>query len=116
MNREQMVAPLFPETARLQYDDLDSARMANASELLALASELFRSDIHIVQALTLVEADENSADAMKELRFNLVNDWSVLARVISELALIFRIDGDTAFERMIAAKREGLEEADMNGL
>ena len=116
-SREQAVVRLIDEQARLQYDEGDSQRIADATGLLTRDMIGLLDKAGQFHHVATKPIDEDTESEMKYARKELVEYWAFTQVALSKLAAIFRIDGQEAFDKMVEFLG-GSEDAslDMTGL
>jgi hypothetical protein len=113
--REELIKTVVGEDARVQYDDKDFERVEHVAELFGRSSAVMLEALASYLLAMKAPADENSADAMKGARHDLIYAWTTAQGTVSMISTCLRFDGDEAFNRAVASHRTG-EDADMNGL
>lgn len=114
-SRETMVMDLCTQDDRLQYDGKDEQRIAGVAAQFTQSAMLMIEALGAFSDAATAKVDENSTDIMKGARSDVVMAWAALQVVTSKIAGVLRIDGDTAFERILAvADNDG--EPDVSGL
>lgn len=113
-NREEILSKLMDDDARVQYDDKDGDRIyAIAASFAETGTALMENLARYKEALE-APVNENSADAMKEARYNLVYSWTMAQAAVSKIAWGLRIDGDDAFKTAVEATAAGDFEPDLS--
>lgn len=112
MNRERMLAEVCDETDQVQYDGNDEERIT------AICSSFTQAAVGMIEALgkyrdaMAAPLDENSADLMKEARYEVVYSVAMAQAATSKVAWALRIDADEAYKRVL----KDPEETDLSGL
>lgn len=114
-SREFKVMSLCNETDKVQYDGDDEQRIAGVAAMFTQVGILMIDALQKYTEATKLPVDENSADIMKAARADCVMAWGALQCATSKIAGTLRIDGDEAFERVLATATTG-EEPDVRGL
>lgn len=114
-SREAMLGAIAHEDQRVQYDGKDEDRIFKVAEALAEASVATLSSLGTYQDVLKQPVDENTADLMKEARYNTVYAFTIMQAAVSKMAWALRIDGDEAFSRAVEAFQKD-EEPELSGL
>lgn len=114
-SRETMVMDLCTQDDRLQYDGEDGKRIAGVAAQFTQSAMLMIEALGAFSDASKAPIDENSADLMKGARADVVIAWGALQAATSKIAGVMRIDGDTAFERLLTVAHSD-EEPDVSGL
>lgn len=101
-NRETMVMDLCTQDDRLQYDGDDERRIAGLAAQFTQVAMLMIEALGQFADAAVAPVDENSEDIMKGARSDAVMAWGALQVATSKIAGVLRIDGDEAFERILA--------------
>jgi hypothetical protein len=114
--REEAVASVADDSIRVQYDEGDYSRiMETVGTFTHHAVELINAAGEYGKELQS-EADEDSASRMEYARREVVEKWATAQLALSKVAFVFRIDGTTAYDRLIAALNIEGGAIDMRGL
>lgn len=115
LNREQRMMEICGENERLQYDGDDERRIAGLAATFTNVAMMMIEALGKFNDTAKLPVDENSADLMKEARGDAVLGWGALQVATSKIAGVLRIDGDEAFNRILAIAQTD-EEPDVAGL
>lgn len=113
--REDLVREIGNEENRVQYDGNDELRIQRTAGVMAEAVVLLIQALGDYTEAMKVDVDENTADAMKAARYDVVYAWAAVQAATSNVAFNLRIDGDEAFKRCVDATKAG-EEPDLSHL
>lgn len=114
-SREQMIKEVINEQDLVQYDGKDEARIAHVASLFTHAAMTHIEALGAYTDQLKAPVDDSSADLMKEARGNVVMSWGAVAAIVSKIAAVMRIDGDTAFQRVLDTAHTN-QEPDVAGL
>lgn len=114
--REEAVASVANDSHRVQYDGADADRIKDmAATLTHHAVELIESLGNYV-AETASDIDEDAEARMGYARRELIEKWATAQLALSKVAFVMRVDGQTAYDRLIAALNIEGGNIDMSGL
>jgi hypothetical protein len=114
--REEAVASVADDACRVQYDEGDPDRIKDmAATFTHHAVELIESLGNYVSETT-AEVDEDADSRMRYARRELIEKWATAQLAISKVAFVMRVDGQTAYDRLIAALNIEGGNIDMSGL
>jgi hypothetical protein len=114
--REEAVASIADDSCRVQYDEGDYERIKD------IAGTLTHHMVELIESLgayadeTRSEVDEDSESRMAYARRDLIEKWALSQLALSKVAFVIRTDGDTAFNRVVAALNIEGGNIDMRGL
>lgn len=114
--REEAATSLSEESQRVQYDEGDLNRVADA------AAALTTHVVELIEALgnyaneTTAEVSEDSEARMGYARRNTIEKWATAQLALSKVAFVLRIDGDAAYRRLVEALSTENGNIDMRGL
>lgn len=114
--REEAVASVADDSCRVQYDGKDYDRIKD------IAGTLTHHMVELIESLgayadeTVTEVDEDSDSRMGYARRDLIEKWSTAQLALSKIAFVIRADGQTAYERLVAALNIEDGVIDMSGL
>lgn len=114
-SRETRVMDLCTQDDRLQYDGNDKQRIAGVAGQFTNVAMLMIEALGAFAAAAEAPVDENSEDIMKGARADVVMAWGALQAATSKIAGVMRIDGDEAFERVLAVAHSD-DDPDVSGL
>jgi hypothetical protein len=103
-SREDLMAKLVPEEARVQYDDNreDTIKIYQATDLIEERLEGIEDDLE--DYLNAIHGDDSdAAENMRVVRARVVAQWAFLQMAVSKFARVLRIDGNEAYQRTITA-------------
>jgi hypothetical protein len=99
--REELIDKLAPTDDRLEYDEHDEAKIVETANRYTQTTVLLLEAIGKYVETMRLPIDENSADLMKEARYDVVYSWAVAQAAVSKIAWMMRIDGDEAYGRIM---------------
>ncbi len=99
--REQILAEHISEDHRVQYDSEDTARLESVADLLTNASMLLIEALAKYRDASIAEVNEDSADLMKQARYDLIFTWTMVQTAVSKVAWVTRFDGEEAYKRAV---------------
>lgn len=115
-SREEAVASVASDAERVQYDEGDADRIKDvAATFTHHAVELIES-LGAYSKETQAEIDEDSELRMGYARRDLIEKWATAQLALSKIAFVIRVDGNTAYDRLVAALNIEGGNIDMRGL
>jgi hypothetical protein len=114
-SREDRINDIHDAKERVQYDGDDTRRVTSALELFDEYADKLYDGLEEYISEIKSEVDEDSESRMRYARQQVVEKWAMMQAALSKVAWVLRIDGNTAYERMINSIRTE-EPLDMRGL
>lgn len=99
--RETMLSGICSDDHRVQYDGKDDPRIAD------IASGFTQAAVSMIESLGKyrdamgAELNEDSADSMKEARYDVIYAFAMAQAAVSKVAWGLRIDADEAYKRAL---------------
>jgi hypothetical protein len=114
-SREDRINDLHRDKERVQYDGDDIARVESVMDTFDEFAEGLYDALTTYSKELGAEVDEDSESQMRYARQNVVERWALAQGALSKVAWCLRIDGNTAYEKMIEALKSD-QAMDMRGL
>jgi predicted metal-dependent phosphoesterase TrpH len=112
-SREDRIKDLHEPDEQLSYNEKDDDKII---DLLDVVDEYVSKLLDKIEEYqTALDTDEFNDEETNYVRREVIERWALAQAALSKVAWFFRIDGNTAYERMISAIRTGAA-ADMRGL
>jgi hypothetical protein len=114
-SREDRINELHDEKERTQWDGKDVERIEEVATVLDEHIENFFASLEEYNDILSEEVSEDSDSRMRYARQELVEKWALAQGALSKVAWVLRIDGNTAYERLINSIKSD-NPLDMRGL
>jgi hypothetical protein len=116
MSRERMLGEICNPDDQVQYDGRDEVRIALGAQFLTEAAVMSIEGLAKYRdAINLPETDENTADLIKDARYDAILGLGTLQIALSKIAWVLRVDFDEAYKRCLEAGPTE-EHPDLHGL
>lgn len=115
-SREEAVSSVSEDGQRVQYDEGDADRIKDVAGTFAHHTVELIESLGAYAAETKTEVDEDSELRMGYARRDLIEKWAVAQLALSKVAYIIRVDGNQAYDRLVAALNIEGGNIDMRGL